>query len=409
MQLVAAKTLGLAHGLVGVAQQGVGAGVVVRKHGHSDAYGCVHLAVVDGIGRGQLVHEYGQAGFDGRDVRLLAQQQHKFVAAHAGHGIALGDEGAQAPGGFLEQAVAHAVAKGVVHSLEMVQVQHAHGQQQALVAGHEQGVREALGQGGAVVEPGQRVVPGVPGDLVAQVAGFGHIAKHQHAAHGQAVVLADGRSGVFDGVAFARAVDQHLVGGLLQRAGLAVALGGRAGVAAGGLFVQAEHIVQLPTHGLQGGEAGHELRGLVEGVDAPRQVGGDDPVANGGERDFGALLLGLQGLLGALAFGHVHQGADGACQRAAGAGEGRFVVRHVQRRLVGGVEGVDGDHVVLARWRPGPSVRAPGRRARWRRGGRRSGPPAPGRAAARRGWCPHRCRRHCARTRAGAGRRSAAG
>ena len=71
-----------------------------------------------------------------------------------------------------------------------------------------------------------------------------------------------------------------------------VAFGGRAGGAAGGLFVKAKHVVQLPAQRLVGGEAGHELRGLVDGLDAPAQVGGDDAVTDGGEGDLGTLLFG---------------------------------------------------------------------------------------------------------------------
>ncbi|MNV88835.1 hypothetical protein D3C71_1830750 [compost metagenome] len=134
---------------------------------------------------------------------MFAQQQHKLVTAHAGHGVADRGECAQAARGFFQQAVADAVAVGVVHGLEMVQVQHADRQQQAFVAGHEDGVGQAFCQRRAVVEARQCVMPCVPGDLVAQIARFRHVAEHQHAAHGHAVAFANGRRGVFDGVAFA--------------------------------------------------------------------------------------------------------------------------------------------------------------------------------------------------------------
>jgi len=112
---------------------------------------------------------------------------------------------------FLEQAVPHPVAVLVVDGLEMVQIEQANAQQLLGLAGLKDGVGQPLGQGVAVVQPGQGVMAGLPGDFLLQLSGFGHVAEHQHAAHGRALGLADGGSGELDGIPFARAVQQQLV------------------------------------------------------------------------------------------------------------------------------------------------------------------------------------------------------
>ena len=81
----------------------------------------------------------------------------------------------------------------------------------------------------------------------------------------------------------------------------------------------------------------------------------DHPVADGGQRDLGALLFGAQGFLRAAALGHVHQRADGAGLRAAGGGEGRLVVRHVARGEA--VGRLDADLVVPRLCEPGRALR----------------------------------------------------
>ncbi|MNV32377.1 hypothetical protein D3C71_1237130 [compost metagenome] len=334
VQLVAAKTLGLAHGLVCMPQQCVGVGIVKGEQGHADAHGGIHLSVGNGVGRVQLQSEHRETGLNGGHIGLFAQQQHKLIATHACHRVARRDERLQAASDFLEQTVTKPGAVGVVDGLKMVQVEHAHRQQLLRVACHKCRVGEAFGQSGAVIEPCQCVVAGVPRDLMAQVAGFSHIAEHKHTANHQAIALANRRRGVFDGIALARSVDQHLLCGLAQRTRRVFAEGGgRCIGGATGLLIEAKHLIQRATDGLLGREARHQLGRFVEGLNVVHKVGGDDAVANARKGDFGAFLFGLQCLLGALALRHIDQRADRARQCPAGGGERSLVIRHVPGRL----------------------------------------------------------------------------
>lgn len=68
-------------------------------------------------------------------------------------------------------------------------------------------MRQSLGQGVPVVQARQAVVPGMPRQLFAQVAGLGDIAKDQNTAHGDSVAFLNRGGRVFNGVVLSRPMD----------------------------------------------------------------------------------------------------------------------------------------------------------------------------------------------------------
>ena len=85
----------------------------------------------------------------------------KFIAAQAGDDIAVADRAAQAIGHLFEQAIAGAVAIGIVDRLEAIEIEIMHRDQ--AVGRHDGGIGlemlaqgKAIGQGGQIVTPRQR-------------------------------------------------------------------------------------------------------------------------------------------------------------------------------------------------------------------------------------------------------------
>jgi hypothetical protein len=102
----------------------------------------------------------------------------EFIAAEPGHDVAVADRATQAIGHLFQQAVAGAVAIGIVDRLEAVEIEIMHGDQP--VRGDDLGVglemfaqRQAVGQGGQVVAAGQRERDQAVPDL-----GLDHVMAH---------------------------------------------------------------------------------------------------------------------------------------------------------------------------------------------------------------------------------------
>ncbi len=117
------------------------------------------------------------AGDEGRVVGggWVRNQYHELVAVAARHGVFGPDAAGQAFGDHLEQAVPLVVADGVVHRLEVVQIQHEKRHLAPLPAGHEQRLAHAVGEQVAVHEPGQEVVARLVFELLLVALALGDV------------------------------------------------------------------------------------------------------------------------------------------------------------------------------------------------------------------------------------------
>jgi PAS domain S-box-containing protein len=179
---VLALLLGGVHGLVGMTQQGVGVGIVMRVQREANAGRHLHLGIANGHGLGNAAQHALQHAVAFLGVAQVGQQQHKLVAAQAGQGVVFAQHCLQAAGNFNQQLVAHVVAMQVVHFFEAVQVEHAHGQGELVAPCAGQGHFHAVTQQAAVGHARQHVVLGNVGQL-----GLVGLQPRDVAEHGQVV------------------------------------------------------------------------------------------------------------------------------------------------------------------------------------------------------------------------------
>ncbi len=198
----------------------------------------------------------------------------------------------------LENLVAQRLAMAFVKLLEVIKVDQAHRQHILPVPGARNLLREARCQCGAVWQAGQDVMIALPRHLLAQLLLLAHVAKHQHRAADLAAAGAQRGRRIFDrqhlAVASAQALAAQLDDGAagqdgghgLEQQVLAEVVG------------QRDNLMQvLPPRA--GRQVASELLGdRVQAVDLAAQVGGDDGVADRGERHLDALLFHLQRTLG---------------------------------------------------------------------------------------------------------------
>ena len=144
---IATGLLGAVHGVVGVAQQGVGVAAVNGVDRGAHAGGDLH-GVLQGVHHIGLRHHaqhpfYGQACLF---KRARAQQHHKLVAAQAssrvGPVFTAAQRTSQPAGQFSQQPVARSVPEAVIDRLEAVEVQVAHHQQVAVAVGRAHGIHQ---------------------------------------------------------------------------------------------------------------------------------------------------------------------------------------------------------------------------------------------------------------------------
>jgi len=193
------------------------------------------------------------------------------------------------------------VAAGVVDDLELVQVD----VEQGPLVRHHAGAGEQLFEPpfelAPVHEARERIVAGLPGELLHVVLLARHIVQHQHGP-GQHALVVDGRAHDLD--------RNRAVVVAPQVARVAIALRGRAIEHAFEEFPRAGQlgVVAELQHGGQGlslhvgrGAGQQQLGGRVHVDHQALGVGGDHAVADRGERGVGALALGAQHVLHALA------------------------------------------------------------------------------------------------------------
>ena len=160
-----AVALGRVHRDVGVAQQVLDDAVADLADRDADAR--LHVERLAGDLE-RLAHGGEHALGDLDRLRALAdalEQDPELVAAEAGRGVAGAQAAAQALGDLDEQLVAGGVAERVVDRLEVVEVEHADGDEVALAGGAVQGVLDAVVEERAVRQLGERVVEGAVAQL----------------------------------------------------------------------------------------------------------------------------------------------------------------------------------------------------------------------------------------------------
>ena len=182
---VAAGLLGAVHGVVGVAQQGVGVAAVHRIDGGPHAGGHLHLVLTGLDHVGQRHHpQHALDRHAGFIQRARPQQQHEFVATQPRRRIfpmlAAAQRAAQPACQFRQQTVAGGVPVVVVDRLEAVQVQAANHQQVAVPVCGQQGFVQQNRKPGAVGQAGQFVDVRLSLQLFALHPLFGDVRQHQH-------------------------------------------------------------------------------------------------------------------------------------------------------------------------------------------------------------------------------------
>ena len=146
LKAVAALVLGLVHGGIGVAHQGVDVDAVLGVEADADAQGDIEgpAVQIDGplAGLGQLFgHQGGVAGaFHG------VQDQGELIAPEAGERVALAHLATQAPRRFLQHPIPGQVSQAVIDGLEAVQIQEQQGHLALLATGPAQRLAQPVGE-----------------------------------------------------------------------------------------------------------------------------------------------------------------------------------------------------------------------------------------------------------------------
>ncbi len=125
---------------------------------NADAGADVHVVAVDGIRRGDGRGDLGGENSGGRIACSVGLQDRELVAAEAGHHVGRPDGPAQAPGHLAQQRVADRMAEGVVHVLEIVEIETEHREWVCAAPARRESQVEAVEEGPPVGEAGERVL-----------------------------------------------------------------------------------------------------------------------------------------------------------------------------------------------------------------------------------------------------------
>ena len=162
VEAVAAALLGHVHGLIGMAQQGVGILVVGGKQGHADTGEDIDVLALDRIRLGNGGQHPLQRGAQLQHVAHVTQDQHELVAPQARHHVFATDDRAQPRGHLHQQQVATGMAITVVDRLEAIQIEHAYRQWNLFLAREFQGLVQPVGEERAIGQPSEHVMPDPP-------------------------------------------------------------------------------------------------------------------------------------------------------------------------------------------------------------------------------------------------------
>ena len=124
IKLVAAFLFGSIHGLVGMADQAFGVGIILRVQGDAEAGGQIyrftrHVERLTDRAQDTLIQRLGM---------IALNQQNKFIAADSGDGISAAETSGEPFRHHAEGLVAEIVAEFIVDTLESVQVKIADGE-----------------------------------------------------------------------------------------------------------------------------------------------------------------------------------------------------------------------------------------------------------------------------------------
>jgi diguanylate cyclase (GGDEF)-like protein len=128
----------------------------------------------------------------GRAVGALDQDR-ELVAAQAGDRVRRARTRQEPLGRADQQPVTFGMAEGVVHGLEVVEVDEQHGDLVPAPAGDGERVAHPVPEQRAVGEPGERIVERLVGELLLQPLALAHVAGVEHDALDRAVVEQVGR------------------------------------------------------------------------------------------------------------------------------------------------------------------------------------------------------------------------
>ena len=185
MQAAAPGGLGLVECPVGPCQQWLNAGVNRPQHGQASA----EIDLQAQFGRGRLPQALAQPLVERCAGRCVAvQQQAELLAAQARGQVAVAARFLEQAAEQLQSAVAHFMAMGVVHLLEMIQIEHEGGERQVMAPGVRQHGLGALLEAAPVGQAGQRVGDGQLAQLELGLVAPGHqqgdgVERHGHAGH----------------------------------------------------------------------------------------------------------------------------------------------------------------------------------------------------------------------------------
>ena len=267
--------------------------------------------------------------------RAILEQHPELITAEACNRVRHANPRLQQPGDIPEEAVAGLMAARVVDNLELVEVdvQQCVGALASLRSRHCD--MQAVVEFAPVDEAGERIVACLVGERALQAPFFGHVVEYDDRTDDLALPVADRRGGFLDGDLLRRAGHEHC---LVARAPRFTATENSEQWIGDGLarhlVDEVQHLADRAAPRLGAVPPGKTLRDRVHVFDMPLRIGADHRIADGLQRDLGALFLGKHGLLGALAFGDVDERAFIAADLAVHITDGAGVLQDGDRLSV---------------------------------------------------------------------------
>ncbi len=234
-------------------------------------------------------------------VRALAQQDAKFVAAQPREHIVIAQAGLKTRRDFAQHRVARCVSKRIVDDLELIQIEQHH---RAGMLGFVVEQRRLQRQCepafilGAIPEPGQSVMRGLPGEIQNEFPFAHHASQHQHdARRGLHLVGHDIGDGLHRDATTIRTNQNQVVSrgtAVSSRQDLVRELN-RSFVF---LINQLEHRTDGSAHHGRRLDADKTLRGRIDELHGAVQRGGHDRLSHRTQHGRGAGFAAPVGLLG---------------------------------------------------------------------------------------------------------------
>ncbi len=193
LEAAAPVLLGVVHRNIGVVQQGVDFGAIVRAQRDADRGRQRHFLAAD-VDRQRHGLGHGEGHVGGLVGALDVGQQHdELVAAQPADGVDLAHAGAHPQRHFTQHDVAGLVAVGVVDGLELVEVEEHDGGAAALAAPGGQRLVQAVQEQDAVGQAREGVVLGLVAHLLFDALALADVGQHRHIARHLAMGIANGR------------------------------------------------------------------------------------------------------------------------------------------------------------------------------------------------------------------------